>query len=102
MDIWQLIDISEQNLALVNPIAPQKVIEAGQAAGLNQDSRVIEFGAGYGEILKIWGKAFGISGLGVEIRETACQRAKTSLAGAGVQNQISIVCADADVVTIWL
>ena len=95
MEFFDLVNISEQFMELVNPISPEKVMKVGEVSGLNQDSRVIEFGSGYGEVLALWAEAFGISGIGIEIRDYACQRATKKMQERGFANRIKIVCANA-------
>jgi SAM-dependent methyltransferase len=95
MKFLELKDIAERGLELVNPTTPEKVLAAGQAAGLGSGSRVVDFGCGYGEALALWGARFGISGLGIELREQACLRARRKLAEQGLADRIEIVCADA-------
>jgi SAM-dependent methyltransferase len=92
MNFFDLKDISEQEMELLNPISPEKVILAGKMAGLKPGSQVIEFGCGYGEVLKLWAKSFGIRGVGIDIRATACERASKKMIAEGLANQIQIVC----------
>ena len=56
MDINELITLSQGTLAIMNPTTPEKVLLAGQAAGLREGSRVVEIGCGNGTILALWGR----------------------------------------------
>jgi SAM-dependent methyltransferase len=89
-----LYDISERFVELVNPTSPEKVIRVGEAAGLAPGQRVIEFGAGYGEVLALWAERFGIFGVGVEVRPAACRRAWAKMVERGVAEQIEIIEGD--------
>jgi ubiquinone/menaquinone biosynthesis C-methylase UbiE len=60
-----------------------------------QNKRVIDFGSGFGEALLLWQKAFGISGLGIDIRPAACQRAQDKIATEELADQLEIICGDA-------
>ncbi len=95
MNFLDLKDIAEQFMTLVNPIAPEKVTRAGEMAGLRPGRRVIDFGAGYAEPLALWGLAFGIQGVGIEIRPAACERARQRLAELGLSDHFTIVCQSA-------
>lgn len=81
-------------MAIMNPTTPEKVIRAGEVAGLAAGDRVVEFGCGYGTILALWGKRFGIAGHGFDIREDACRRAVALLEKEGLSSRIAISRAD--------
>jgi SAM-dependent methyltransferase len=95
MNFLDLKDIAERDMELVNPITPEKVLAVGQAARLRAGSRVIEFGCGYGEPLALWAERFGITGVGLELREKACARAVQKMAERGLAQRIEIVCGNA-------
>jgi len=85
--------IAERYLELINPTSPEKVIEAGKYLGLAQNSRVIDFGCGYGEPLVLWARHFGIVGVGIDVREQAVARARRKMTDNGLDGRIEIVCA---------
>lgn len=93
MNFLELFDISERIIELVNPTSPEKIRTIGQMAGLQPGQRVIEFGCGYGEVLKLWAEQFGISGIGIELREKAVIRARQKMAANGLADRIEIVHA---------
>lgn len=95
MDFLDLKNISEQGMELVNPTSPEKVLKVGEMAGLQAGWRVIEFGTGYGEVLVLWAQRFDISGVGIDIRPHACQRAEQKMSRLGLGERIEIVCGDA-------
>lgn len=94
MDFFDLVNISERDMELVNPTSPEKVLRAGQMARLGEGSRVIDFGCGYAEVLALWAEAFGIQGLGIDVREHACDRARRKIAARGLADRIEIVCGN--------
>lgn len=99
MNFFDLVDISERGMELVNPTSAQKVIDVGRAAGMNAGTRVIDFGSGFAEPLALWATEFSIHGVGIEIRPKACERARAKLQQRGLAQQIEIVCmAGADYV----
>ena len=97
MDFLALKDIAEREMELVNPISPDKVLRAGEAARLKRGSRVVEYGCGYGEVLALWAERFGVSGLGIDFRPKACERARQKMAARreAWPGRIEIACADA-------
>jgi SAM-dependent methyltransferase len=95
MQFLDLKDISERYIELVNPTSAEKVIHIGQVAGLRPGSRVIDFGCGYAEALVLWAEHFGIQGVGIEIREQACQRARQKIKERGFAHRIEIICGSA-------
>lgn len=95
MDFFDLVNISETDMELVNPSTPEKIIRAGSALHLEHGDRVIDFGCGYGEVLALWAEKFGISGTGIELREHACHRAVTKMIDRGLAERIEIVCGNA-------
>ena len=65
-DIAEIVSLEKRGLS---PISPQKVVAVGHVLGLNERSRVIDFGCGMGEDLCLWSSRFGISGVGIELTE---------------------------------
>ena len=95
MNFLDLKDISEQYMELVNPTTPEKIIKAGQIAGLKAGDRVIDFGCGFAEPLVLWAERFGISGVGIDIRPKAIERAGKKIAARGLADRLTVVCGDA-------
>ena len=95
MNFFDLVNISERYLEIVNPSTPEKILAVGEILGIGQDSRIIDFGCGYGEVLALWAERFGISGIGIDIREHVCNRAKNKMHKQGIAERIKIVCVNA-------
>ncbi|MFZ1794950.1 MAG: class I SAM-dependent methyltransferase [Anaerolineae bacterium] len=93
MKFLELKDISERHIDLVNPTSPEKILAAGRVAGMAPGQRVIDFGCGYAAPLALWAQAYGIAGVGIDIRPAACERARQNLANKDLSRQIEIVCA---------
>ncbi|MEE9518044.1 MAG: class I SAM-dependent methyltransferase [Candidatus Adiutricales bacterium] len=96
MEFFDLKNISERFMEIVNPTSEEKILKIGAVLGLNENSRIIDFGCGYGETLALWAEHFDISGTGIDIREHACRRAKKKIADRGFDRRIKIVCGSAD------
>ncbi len=95
MNFLELKDVSERYLDLANPTTPEKILTAGRVAGLKKGDRVIDFGSGFGEALILWARTFGISGVGIDIRPAACERAHQKIKAEGLADRIEIVCGNA-------
>lgn len=94
MNFLDLKNISEQYMELINPFSAEKMLLVGQYMRLAEGSRVIDFGCGFGEVLALWAGRFGITGVGIDIRPYACQRATHKMATLGLADRIEIVCGD--------
>jgi SAM-dependent methyltransferase len=95
MDFLALKDISERFIELVNPFSTKKALEIGDVLGLTPSDRIIDFGCGYAEWLRLWGTIHGISGVGIEFRKYAYERAQKKLADHHLDKRIQIICTDA-------
>ncbi|MCK9907124.1 class I SAM-dependent methyltransferase, partial [Frankia sp. Cpl3] len=81
----------------INPTSPEKLVKAAQILGLQPGQRVIDYGCGFGSLLALWGKQFGITGTGIELRSYACERAKERLQKSGLLPSVQIRCENAAV-----
>jgi SAM-dependent methyltransferase len=95
MDPFDLVDISEQYMELASPTTPAKILTLGRYLRLAPGIRVIDFACGYGEALALWAEEFGITGVGVEVREHACRRANAKLSERELGDEVEIVCVPA-------
>lgn len=95
MDRMELHTISERYVDLINPITRAEMIHLGEVLELNKGSRVIDFGAGFGEMLLLWADNFSATGLGIEFRGSACERARNSIRECGFSDSIEISEGDA-------
>ena len=91
MKFLDLKDIAERDIELVNPISAEKVLTIGRVAGMASGKNLIDFGCGYAEPLVLWAENFGISGVGIDIREKAVQRARAKIAQRGLAERLEIV-----------
>ena len=97
VDLLQLVELlelggTEQKTSYVTPL---KLVALGQVMGLNERTRVIDYGCAKAEALILWGRYFEISGLGIELSERFCEIAAKRLHEAGLDDRIEVVCADA-------
>ena len=94
MEFFELMDISHKYLEILNPSSQEKILAVGDILNLDEDSRVIDFGCGKGELLALWAEKFGISGTGVDISEQFCETARNKIQERKFDKRIEIVCAN--------
>ena len=95
MEFFDLVNISERFIDLASPTTPDKIAVLGHYLRLQESSRVIDFACGSAEALVLWAERFGITGVGVEVREQACQWARDKIAQRGVRDRIEVLCGPA-------
>ena len=91
MNFLDLKDIAERDLEIVNPISPGKILTIGKMAGMRAGKRLIDFGCGFAEPLVLWAEDFGISGVGIDIRQKAIERARAKIAQRGLAERLEVV-----------
>ncbi|PPD58462.1 SAM-dependent methyltransferase [Dehalogenimonas etheniformans] len=94
MEFFDLMSISHRYMEILNPSTPEKIIKLGKLLQLGRGSRVIDFGCGCAEHLTLWAEEFGIGGVGIDICEDFCDRARKKLALRGLSDKIEIVCSN--------
>ncbi|MDV0443081.1 SAM-dependent methyltransferase [Methanorbis rubei] len=94
MDFSEIETITQGTLPIMNPISEEKLIRAGNMAGLAPGKRVLDIGCGNGTTLSLWHKTFGITGTGIELRQSSAAKARNILAGTSIE----IRCVDATTV----
>ncbi|MCM1989070.1 SAM-dependent methyltransferase [Oceanirhabdus seepicola] len=91
MDYNNIIKNCEESSYLISMTPLQKIVETGYYLELNNQSKVLDLCCGYGEMLKIWCEAFGISGKGVDICKEFINKGNERIAQNGLNNKISLV-----------
>ena len=95
MEWYEFYDISERFMEIINPTSAEKLLKVGRALGLSDGDHVIDFGCGFGTMLAMWAKEFAISGVGIDTREYAVERARAKVAERGLADRIEIVHGNA-------
>jgi ubiquinone/menaquinone biosynthesis C-methylase UbiE len=91
MEWYEFYDIAERYIELINPLSREKVIEAGRHLRLSDGMRIIDFGCGYAEPMVMWAETYGITGIGIEFRPRAVERARKKIAERGLDGKIEII-----------
>ncbi|MBC7196913.1 MAG: class I SAM-dependent methyltransferase, partial [Deferribacterales bacterium] len=94
MEFLDIMNISHRYMEILNPSTPEKVIKLGKLLRLEEGKRVIDFGCGCAEPLLLWAEQFGITGIGIDLSEEFCDRARKKLARRGLSDRIEIVCCN--------
>jgi ubiquinone/menaquinone biosynthesis C-methylase UbiE len=84
MKYHDIIKKCEESSYLIGMLSLDEIIRFGYSIGLNEESKVLDLCCGYGEILKIWNEAFGISGTGVDICNEFISAGKKRLSESGI------------------
>ena len=84
MKYHDIIKKCEESSYLIGMLSLDDIIRFGYSIGLNEESKVLDQCCGYGEILKIWNEAFGISGTGVDICNEFISAGKKRLSESGI------------------
>ena len=95
MDFFKIMDIAHRYMEILNPSSSEKIIKLGKLLKLKKGDRVIDFGCGCAEPLILWAEEFGIDGIGIDLSEEFCDRARKKLAMRGLSDRIEIVCSPA-------
>src|SRR4030042_7218946 len=95
MEFFDLMSISHRYMEILNPSTSEKIIKLGKLLKLKKGNRVIDLGCGCAEHLTLWAEEFGITGIGIDISEDFCERARKKLAVRGLSDRIEIVCSPA-------
>src|SRR4030042_39905 len=95
MEFFDLMSISHRYMEILNPSTSEKIIKLGKLLKLKKENRVIDCVCGCAEPLTLWAEEFGITGIGIDISEDFCDRARKKLVMRGLSDQIEIVCSRA-------
>ena len=67
MDYSSTLNALNESRYLISMTPMEDVLAIGYDAGMQKGQRVLDLCCGYGEMLKIWSEAFGVSGTGVDL-----------------------------------
>lgn len=90
-----LHEIAELNHRILDPFTDAQLMEVGDVARVQEDTRVLDLGCGKGEMLCRWAQDFGSSGVGVDISEVFVAAARSRADELGVADRVVIEHGDA-------
>ncbi|MCP4582623.1 MAG: class I SAM-dependent methyltransferase [candidate division Zixibacteria bacterium] len=91
MNFFDLQDIADSQIEILSPCTTEQLLRIGRHLKLASASRVIDFGCGKGELLSQWGKEFGVSGVGIDIRTSCTNQAQAKINAHNLTEKIDIV-----------
>ena len=95
MNKYKFTVIGHRNLSICNPLSSEKVNKAISLLDLKPDDRVIDFGAGKGEILVRTMERYGSRGTAVELQEGLISDFTKISEGRVPTNKISLILKEA-------
>ncbi|MFP4459923.1 MAG: methyltransferase domain-containing protein [Candidatus Zixiibacteriota bacterium] len=90
MNYFELVNISERHMDIINPISEEKIVQIGQIVDMDEDTEIIDYGCGYAMPLILWAEVFGTKCLGIELREHAINRAHENIEINSLQRYVKI------------
>lgn len=89
MDRWRYYDLTHARHDVMNPMAPARLDELGDALRLEAADRVLDVACGHAELLLRWHARFGVTGVGLDASPFTIARARRRVAerapGAGLE-----------------
>jgi ubiquinone/menaquinone biosynthesis C-methylase UbiE len=73
----------------------KKIVELGYYLNIDEDSNIIDFCCGYGEMLRIWSDAYGSSGLGIEIYDEFVLKGNERIKESCLEEKVQLLNTDA-------
>lgn len=95
MDRARFSFIAHRNHAFCNPVAATRMDEAVDQMSLRPGQRLVDIGAGKGELLIRAAERLGVRGVGVELAEAFAEEARRRAAERGQARLVTIEHADA-------
>jgi len=94
MQWYEIYDLAERYHTIINPSSEEKILKVGEVAGMNDQTRLIEFGCGFAAPMILWAERFGITATGIEFRPYAVRRANEAIAAKELGDRLNVIEAD--------
>jgi len=91
ISLLDIVDEAERFSPRTNMISAFRLLEIGNYLELKEGETVIDCGCGHGEVLCLWAKYFGTSGLGVDGDASAIANALALAEREGVSDKVEFV-----------
>ncbi|MCC6353568.1 MAG: methyltransferase domain-containing protein [Verrucomicrobiae bacterium] len=95
MNLLELVTELEVDLPAANAVCSLRLVAVGKYLGLRAGQRVIDFGCGRGEMLCLWARHFGVTGVGVEVHQPSLADAAARAERWAVADKLTWACQDA-------
>jgi cyclopropane fatty-acyl-phospholipid synthase-like methyltransferase len=93
-DLLEILRETEQYSPVTNMLSASRLLAIGNYLELKPGQSVIDCGCGSGEVLCLWAKYFGTSGLGVDTDAPAIASAGELAEREGVTDKVQFVCGN--------
>jgi len=94
MDLLDLLTELEMDIPVANIVSPLRLLAIGKYLELSAGQTVIDLGCGRGEMLCLWAKHFGISGLGIDRERDLLAEALSRASRWHVTDRLQFLCQD--------
>ncbi|MCC7145730.1 MAG: methyltransferase domain-containing protein [Phycisphaeraceae bacterium] len=94
MELLDLVSQLEVDTPAANAVSPLRLLEIGKYLGLKAGQSVIDFGCGRGEMLCLWARYFGATGVGVDMDHSFLAEAATRAQCWAIADKANFVCQD--------
>jgi SAM-dependent methyltransferase len=94
MELLDLVTELEVDSPAANAVSPLRLLTIGKYLGLKAGQRVIDFGCGRGEMLCLWARCFGTTGVGVDTHRASLADAVTRAERWAMVDKVEFVCQD--------
>lgn len=95
MDIPRIFTVTESAHRIHNPFTPEKFATLGAALRMEPGTRVLDLGSGSGEMLCLWARDYGVTGLGIDMSRLFSEQAKRRAEEFGVADRVTFIHGDA-------
>lgn len=95
IDVLRYHEIAEAEHRILNPFTDQKLDLLGQLCRLRPGQRLLDLACGTGELLCRWARAYGITGVGVDLSERFLAAARDRAQELAVAEQLRFERGDA-------
>lgn len=84
----------DENSYLLSLTPAYRIIQAGHALELNENTAVLDLCCGYGEMLRIWAQHFGVSGIGVDRCAEFVETGTIRFRNSGLDGKVTLILSD--------
>jgi SAM-dependent methyltransferase len=88
-------EISESTHRIMNPLSLDKLLLLGDICHIGEDDRLLDLACGKGELLCLFAKRFGATGVGIDLHPPFLDAARERAADLGVDGSVTFIEGDA-------
>jgi SAM-dependent methyltransferase len=96
MSLYDFVAEFEATVPAANIVSPVRLLAIGRYLGLESGHRIVDFGCGRGEMLCLWAKYYGVTGVGVDRDAEFLADARSRAEGWAIDSKLEFLCLDAE------